>query len=182
MATSSSAGAIPLGRISPAPRMPLAERLSSLIDEIAGLAAEAGAPERRILPAAQLATTPVPASGCADVPQSLADLARRLYTLRRRRARHLPAELFGEPACEILLDLFIAAEEGRLIPVTSACIAADVPGTTALRWLTLLESRGMVERRPDPRDGRRCHVALTVARYTAIASCLALEARGLGAG
>ncbi len=182
MATSSSAGAIPLGRSNPAPRLPLAERLSSLIDEIAGLAVEAGAPARRIMPAPLPAAGPGQASSRDPVPQSLADLARRLYALRRRRTRHLPEELFGEPAWDILLDLFIAAEEGRLIPVTSACIAADVPGTTALRWLTLLEARSMIERRPDPRDGRRCHVALTVAGYTAMASCLALEARGLGAG
>ena len=182
MATSSSAGAIPLGRNNPPTRLPLAERLSSLIDEIAGLAADAGAPARRILPAA----SPGAGQGAElrrdPPPQSLAELARRLYALRRRRTRHLPQELFGEPAWDILLDLFIAAEEGRLIPVTSACIAADVPGTTALRWLTLLESRGLIERRPDPRDGRRCHVALTVAGYTVMASCLAQEARGLGAG
>ena len=171
MATHSSAEAIPLGQNRPAPgnaaRMPLAERLSTLIDQIAGMAEEAGG-------------TMATAHGQqAAQPASLADLARRFYSQRRRRSRHLPAGLFGEPAWDILLDLFIAAEEGRRIPVTSACIAADVPATTGLRWLQVLENSALVERRADPADGRRTHVALTVAGYTAMATCLAAEARAL---
>ena len=175
MATHSSAEAIPLGQNRPAPgsaaRMPLAERLSTLIDQIAGLAEEAGA--------AAPSGFPTTHGQQAAPPASLADLARRFYSQRRRRSRHLPAGLFGEPAWDILLDLFIAAEEGRRIPVTSACIAADVPATTGLRWLQVLENSALVERRADPADGRRTHVALTVAGYTAMATCLAVEARAL---
>ena len=175
MATHSSAEAIPLGQNRPAHgstlRMPLAERLSTLIDQIAGLAEEAGSTAQSGYPAAQ--------GQQSTQPASLADLARRLYSQRRRRSRHLPAGLFGEPAWDILLDLFIAAEDGRRIPVTSACIAADVPATTGLRWLQVLENNELVERRADPADGRRTHVALTVAGYTAMANCLAAEARAL---
>lgn len=175
MATHSSAEAIPLGQNRPSPgnaaRMPLAERLSTLIDQIAGMAAEAGGTMAHGSPTAH--------GQQAAQPASLADLARRFYGQRRRRSRHLPAGLFGEPAWDILLDLFIAAEEGRRIPVTSACIAADVPATTGMRWLQVLENSELVERRADPADGRRTHVALTVAGYTAMATCLAAEARAL---
>ena len=38
--------------------------------------------------------------------QTLAKVAEALYRARRRRARHLPNELLGEPAWDILLDLF----------------------------------------------------------------------------
>lgn len=174
MATHSSAEAIPLGqnRSSHAGlRMPLADRLNTLIDQIAGLAEEAGGSP--LAPPGMA----VGASATAAPPASLADLARRFYSQRRRRARHLPDGLFGEPAWDILLDLFIAAEEGRRIPVTSACIAADVPATTGLRWLQVLENQGLVERRADPADGRRTHVALSMAGYTAMANCMAAEVR-----
>ena len=88
-------------------------------------------------------------------------LARHTYALRRRRHRFLSPDLFGEPTWDILLDLFIAAHEGRRVPTTSACIGAHVPPTTALRWLRILEARGLVEREEDGRDGRRTFVRLS---------------------
>ena len=88
-------------------------------------------------------------------------LARQFYALRRRRHRFLAADLFGEPTWDILLDLYIAAHEGRRVPTTSSCIGAHVPPTTALRWLRILEARGLVEREEDRRDGRRTFVRLS---------------------
>jgi DNA-binding transcriptional ArsR family regulator len=88
-------------------------------------------------------------------------LAREFYAGRRRRARYLSVDLFGEPTWDILLDLYVALREGRRVPTTSACIGAHVPPTTALRWLRILEMRGLVEREEDGRDGRRTFVRLT---------------------
>jgi hypothetical protein len=89
-------------------------------------------------------------------------MARWEYNRRRNRARFFADDrLFGEPAWDILLDLFIAGREGKRVPVTSACIGAAVPTTTALRWLTLLEQRGLVQRDDDPTDARRALVYLT---------------------
>lgn len=84
-----------------------------------------------------------------------------LYRARRRRSRHLPAELFGEPAWDMLLDLFAARLDGRLISVTSACYAAGVPPTTALRWLGVLEKAGLVERIDHTSDRRVWWVRLS---------------------
>jgi DNA-binding transcriptional ArsR family regulator len=97
----------------------------------------------------------------ADLHKAELALARQTYALRRRRHRFLAADLFGEPTWDILLDLFIAAHEGRRVPTTSACIGAHVPPTTALRWLRILEARGLVEREEDGRDGRRTFVRLS---------------------
>ena len=47
------------------------------------------------------------------------------------------------------------------MPTTSACIGAHVPPTTALRWLRILEARGLVEREEDDRYGRRTFVRLS---------------------
>jgi len=76
--------------------------------------------------------------------------ARRTYRNRRsRNALFADEALFGEPAWDLLLDLFIAAKERKRVPVTSACIGAAVPTTTALRWLAVLEERGLVLRVAD---------------------------------
>lgn len=89
-------------------------------------------------------------------------LARDHYRDRRLRAEVFddPA-LFGEPAWDLLLDLFIAMREGKRVPVTSACIGAAVPTTTALRWLALLEERGLIHRENDASDARRVFVRLS---------------------
>lgn len=88
-------------------------------------------------------------------------LARELYAGRRRRGRYFNIDLFGEPTWDILLDLYVAAREDRRVPTTSACIGAHVPPTTALRWLRILEMRGLVEREEDGHDGRRTFVRLS---------------------
>ena len=106
---------------------------------------------------------PEPLVTVPEHPQAAAilALARELYVSRRRRERFLASDLFGEPTWDILLDLYVAARENRRVPTTSACIGANVPPTTALRWLRILEARGLVEREDDGRDGRRTFVHLS---------------------
>ena len=83
------------------------------------------------------------------------------YRERRRRKKFLPPDLFGEAAWDILLDLFAARLEQRKISVTSACIGADVPATTALRWLGQLEQIGFINRTVSETDQRVTWVQLT---------------------
>jgi hypothetical protein len=80
---------------------------------------------------------------------------------RRLRERYFTAALFADPAWDILLDLYAAHLRGRRVSITSAGIAAHVPGTTALRWITLLEKRGLIFRRADRNDARRYFVTLS---------------------
>lgn len=88
-------------------------------------------------------------------------LVRRLLRVRRERDRFFPAELFADPAWDMLLDLTAARLEGKTVPVSSLCIAAAVPTTTALRWVRSLTQAGLLERRVDPTDGRRTYVSLS---------------------
>jgi DNA-binding MarR family transcriptional regulator len=60
-----------------------------------------------------------------------------------------------------LLDLFVAGEEGQRISISSCCIAAAVPPTTALRWIGMLKKRGLIQEVVDPSDGRRKWLSLT---------------------
>lgn len=97
------------------------------------------------------------------------ELARQSYEDRRRRAKIFRSDdLFGEPAWDILLDLFIAAKERRRVSVTSACIGSAVPSTTALRWITILEKHELLVREADPGDARRIYVKLSTKGYDAM--------------
>ncbi len=83
--------------------------------------------------------------------------AQRIYRARRVRDRYLPPEIFGEPTWDLLLDLYSAKIEGLEIDLTSACQASSVPESTALRYIAVLEQRGLVVRYDHPQD-RRVHL------------------------
>ena len=88
--------------------------------------------------------------------------AKEYYRKRRSRERIFGrSDLFADPAWDILIDLFIAYEEGQGISISSACIASAVPTTTALRWLKLLEEEGHISRINDPSDARRVNLYLS---------------------
>jgi hypothetical protein len=102
-------------------------------------------------------------------PSSHLALARKAYALRRKRASLFGnADLFGEPAWDILLDLFIAQGEGKQVSVSSACIGSASPPTTGLRWLGILADEGLILRENDPADHRRVLVRLTPAGTAAM--------------
>ena len=80
---------------------------------------------------------------------------------RRMRNQYFAGELFADPAWDMLLDLFAAALERRQVSVSSLCIAAAVPPTTALRWIGALHDSGLFAREADPADRRRAYVLLS---------------------
>jgi hypothetical protein len=86
---------------------------------------------------------------------------REIIKLRRLRDRFFPPDLFADPAWDILLDLKAAAQEGQHVSVSSLCIAAAVPPTTALRWISAMTESGMLLRRQDPADARRVFIELS---------------------
>jgi DNA-binding MarR family transcriptional regulator len=96
----------------------------------------------------------------ADVPPLSVDTVRSVIRARRLRARYFSEELFADPAWDMLLDLLQAELAQLRVPVSSLCIAAAVPATTALLWLKSLVSQGLFVRRADPHDGRRVFVEL----------------------
>lgn len=108
------------------------------------------------------------------------ELARQTYDDRRRRNKIFRSdELFGEPAWDILLDLFIAAKERRRVSVTSACIGSAVPSTTALRWISILEREGLLTREADPGDARRVYVRLSPRGYEAMLEYFSASSRSV---
>ncbi len=89
-----------------------------------------------------------------------AQVLRGLLRARRLRDRFFAQDLFADPVWDIMLDLMAARLAGERVSVSSLCIAAAVPPTTALRWIRQLTDRGVVRRIDDPADGRRVFIEL----------------------
>ena len=105
---------------------------------------------------------------------------RTLIRLRRQRDRFFSAALFADPAWDMILDLMAARMERGRVAVSSLCIAAAVPPTTALRWIRTLTDMGIFRRIDDPADGRRVFIELTDAAADKMYTYLC-EAKGAGA-
>lgn len=95
--------------------------------------------------------------------------ARRTLRRRRLREQYFPADLFADPAWDMLLDLYAARLEQQPVSVSSLCIAAAVPATTALRWIRTMTEAGLFVRESDPQDGRRIFIALADSTSDAMA-------------
>jgi DNA-binding MarR family transcriptional regulator len=93
--------------------------------------------------------------------ETLSALALSKYRVRRMREEYFPQQLFGEPAWDILLDLYISNGMDRKISVSSLCVASMVPPTTALRYISMLEDNGMLRKVPAESDRRVSLVELT---------------------
>ncbi len=110
-------------------------------------------------------------------------IVRQIIRQRQMRGQFFDAELFADPAWDMLLDLTVAHVEQNRVSVSSLCIAAGVPPTTALRWIRQMVESGLFERVEDARDKRRAFISLSdraveaMARYfAAVAGPLAVAA------
>lgn len=133
-----------------------AERLRQLSEEVSRIASTlARLSSDPVRPSPSLRLVPT-----ADAPPVAAETVRSVIRARRLRARFFAEELFADPAWDMLLDLLQAEIAQLRVPVSSLCIAAAVPATTALRWLKTMVAQGIFLRRADPHDGRRVFVEL----------------------
>lgn len=96
---------------------------------------------------------------------------------RRLRDSYFAPDLFADPAWDMLLDLTAARLERRDVAVSSLCIAAAVPPTTALRWIKTLTDAGTFRRVADPQDGRRVFITLADDAAEAMLNYLAAARR-----
>lgn len=99
--------------------------------------------------------------GPSDVPTVTATEVRAILQQRRAREQFFDADLFADPAWDMMLDLYVAWLDRKRVSVSSLCIAAAVPATTALRWIRAMEDKGHFVRKPDQHDARRIYVDLS---------------------
>jgi DNA-binding MarR family transcriptional regulator len=132
------------------------ERLRQLSDEVSRIASTLA----RLSTGPEAPARPTPAVPAAEIPQISGETVRQVIRARRLRTRFFEEDLFADPAWDMLLDLLQAEIAQLRVPVSSLCIAAAVPATTALRWLKTMTDKGIFLRRADPHDGRRVFVEL----------------------
>ena len=138
---------------------PSAVRLRQLSDEVSRIAATLA--RLSVGPGTPAANrNDAPAQG-GEAPSVELETVRQVIRARRLRARFFDEELFADPAWDMLLDLLQAEIAQHRVPVSSLCIAAAVPATTALRWIKTMTDAGLFLRRADPHDGRRVFIELS---------------------
>lgn len=81
-----------------------------------------------------------------DMVLAMLTKAEALRSSRQRRSLFFNANLFGEPAWDMLLTLYIDEARGRTTSIASACLNAAVPVSTGTRWVAILEAQGLIQR------------------------------------
>lgn len=141
---------------------PILERIEKVLAELS----------KSISPTPSLLDTPTPTVAQdknINVPPASNDalVAERLNTAmawiraRARRDQAFGDDLFFDPAWSILLELYVHHRQRTVMSITSLCVAAKIPPSTGLRWIALLEKRGLVTREADPFDRRKSYAILT---------------------
>lgn len=134
-------------------------RLRQLSDEVSRIAATLA--RLSVGPGSPAANRNETSAGSGEIPAVSIETVRQVIRARRLRARFFDEELFADPAWDMLLDLLQAEIAQHRVPVSSLCIAAAVPATTALRWIKTMTDAGLFKRRADPHDGRRVFIELS---------------------
>ena len=87
--------------------------------------------------------------------------AQRILERRRSRTSEFDDVMFGEPAWDMLLDLYVREAHGASTTASQLLEGTGARPVTASRWLQFLEEKGLASRRPHPLDQRVEFVALT---------------------
>ena len=95
------------------------------------------------------------------LPPRHVDRVIEIVEMRQHRRSFFPPAIFGEPAWEMLLALYIAEEHGPKLSVTSLCQKSGSAPTSALRWVHFLEAKQLICRAASPVDRRISYVDLT---------------------
>lgn len=111
-----------------------------------------------------MSTQPVwaPAPAGESISEAeLVQVARRISHWRRKRDAMFDPVIFADPEWDILLDLFAEGGFGRRVSMSSLCIAASVPTTTAVRCINAMIDQGVLIKSRDANDARRVLIELT---------------------
>lgn len=96
----------------------------------------------------------------APTAKQLVKLAKRLRDVRKSRVRFLDQDLFGEPAWDMVLALYIAHIEQYRLKVTDLVHESLASSSTALRWIIRLQKIGLIVRRENPMDHRSFYLEM----------------------
>lgn len=83
-------------------------------------------------------------------------IAQDIQMRRSARDTFIKTAIFGEPAWDMLLALYVAELTRERYTVTQVASYSGGSASTALRWISCLESEGYIRQWPHLADGR-CH-------------------------
>lgn len=101
----------------------------------------------------------------------------KLLRARRARSAFFRAELFADPAWDILLEALAAQLSQHRISASDISANSGIPNSTVVRWIAALEKEGLVARVDDRFDGRRSWITLTPEAYSTMQRYFAAVAR-----
>lgn len=143
-------------------------RNDSVVGLIKDLTARLSAVAEEFNDRASVVTASIAAEpGEAPTDENLREMAKSLLDQRRARRRFLPAELFHEPAWDMLLALFVARHDYPM-NIKALVATSDAPVTTSQRWVEHLYKLRLINRVIDPTDRRRVEISLNEAGQDAI--------------
>jgi DNA-binding MarR family transcriptional regulator len=87
--------------------------------------------------------------------------ARVVINSRRHRFRFFKRSMFGEPAWDMLLVLYITEPAEGSQSISRLAELVETPLSTAVRWIDYLEREKLVEREPHPTDKRVIFIRLS---------------------
>ena len=83
-----------------------------------------------------------------DLPELPSEVERAKALIERRRLRTVAfggfADLFYDPVWDMLLQLFVAHEEGTGLTIRTLCADARLPPSVRRRWILAMEQRQLV--------------------------------------
>ncbi|HKC03979.1 MAG TPA: hypothetical protein VKC17_11845 [Sphingomicrobium sp.] len=91
----------------------------------------------------------------------LREHARQIRAARDLRQECFDRNIFGEPAWEMLLALYVIDGEQRRLSTRQVARLASLSLTTTLRWLDYLQEQDLVLRQPNPFDHRVVYTELS---------------------
>ena len=106
-----------------------------------------------------LIATEASPSAAAD-RQALVAKARLVLGSRLAREQYFHRDLFGEPAWEILLALYVIEDAGARFTISKLAECIHAPLSTVVRWVKTLEEQSLVSRSNHPTDRRIVFVRL----------------------
>jgi DNA-binding MarR family transcriptional regulator len=92
--------------------------------------------------------------------QDLIARARAILSNRQLRSRYFSPAIFGEPAWDVLLVLYIGDASDARLTIGKLASQISIPPTTVLRWVNYLEKERLVSRQRHPTDRRVVFIRL----------------------
>lgn len=112
-------------------------------------------------------------SGATD-RETLVSRARIVLSARRLRERYFNRIMFGEPAWDMLLALYVSEQSAGRLTMSRLSELVETPLTTVVRWVNILEEQRLVERQAHPTDRRTVFIRLLEKGRAALDSYLGM--------